>query len=220
MTDILEQLVDYSRQTQMSSELGHIHTGRHVIVGCGGIGYWLAIQLAMMGTTDITLIDADRVEPSNMNRLPVPMRLVGQYKVKTLKIQLRLLRPSIKVTCLPVHLTQDTMSMLQNISMVWDCTDDARIQKLLSAYCRAKRARYVKAGYEGFNVGAYSKMEDTWLQDGYTPGYTTNSSNVLSSMLAAGLAIMYAGINGNNYIQQNIPDMQINLKDLVSMEGR
>lgn len=207
--NIIEQLVDYSRQSEMTMDLGNLMSRRHVIVGVGGIGYWLGIQLAMLGATTIVLIDADRVEPSNLNRIPVPLRMRGEYKVKALKAQIRMLRPTCHITCLPVHITADTLSMVNAGSVhVWDCTDDARIQRIISRHAQDQGYGYTKAGYEGWDIGLYNKMEDTWLQDDYAPGYTSSKANVISSMMAAGLAILYAG----QYVDT---ETRINLHNLV-----
>lgn len=207
--NIIEQLVDYSRQSEMQSDLNGILDRRQVIVGVGGIGYWLGIQLAMLGTQNIVLVDADKVEPSNLNRIPVPLRLHGEYKVKALKAQIRMLRPTCHVTCLPVNITEDTLEMIRVSSAhIWDCTDDARIQRIISRYAQTQGFEYTKAGYEGWDIGLYNKMEDTWLQDDYAPGYTTSKANVISSMMAAGLAILYAG-------QHRDTETRINLHTLV-----
>lgn len=196
--NILESMVDYSRQREMNTDVDAVLLKQHIIVGCGGIGYWLAIQLAMLGAKRFTLIDADKIEPSNLNRIPVPLRLSGEYKVKALKLQLRMLRPDVFVQCLPVNITDDTLTLVHVNAPVarhiWDCTDDARIQRTLSRYiAQDSYVGYTKLGYEGWQLGMYSKMEDTWLHDDYTPGYTSSKANVVSSMMAAGMGILYAG---------------------------
>lgn len=40
-----------------------------IIVGCGGLGSNLAIQLAALGAQRFVLVDSDRIEESNLNRL-------------------------------------------------------------------------------------------------------------------------------------------------------
>lgn len=213
-TNVVDSLIDYSRQRDMEHDLGALEQ-THIIVGCGGIGYWLAIQLALLGHERLVLIDADKIESSNLNRLPAPLRSRGEYKVKVLKAQLRMMRPTVHVTCLPVHITEDTLQILHDIKntsvynlRIWDCTDDARIQRILSTCARNNMYLYSKAGYEKWNVGLYSHMQDVWLQDNYTPGYTTSAANAISSMMAAGLAILYAGQNEQE-------DISIDLKELV-----
>lgn len=214
MPNLLDTLIDYSRQVDMANEYIFGLPQSNIIVGAGGIGYWLALLLAMHGTKHLALIDGDQLETSNLNRIPAPPRLVGKLKVNACKAQLRLLRPGINVTCFPAHITLDTLSLIPRIAhnmagspIVWDCTDDARIQIELSKLCRNNYA-YVKLGYEGWNVGAYRNMANTWLPDNYQPGYTSSKANVMSSCIAAALGIMY-------YTQGSMRDFEVNLKELV-----
>ena len=56
-----------------------------VVVGCGGLGSTTAIALAALGARNLSLIDGDRVEPSNLNRLVwAGDRDVGTPKVTAL----------------------------------------------------------------------------------------------------------------------------------------
>lgn len=211
-SNILEQIISYDRQAEMDIDLNQVQQGTHAIIGCGGIGYWSAVLLAMMGTQHLVLIDGDRIESTNLNRVPAFARYLGKFKVNALKAQLRLLRPGIRVTCIPAHITEDTLLLLGNVSsqvhVVWDCTDDARIQQKIYSWCRSNNRKYVKLGYEGWKVGMYRHM-NMWLPDDYRPGYTSSKANALSSIIAAALGMMYLG-------RQNYDDVEIDLKQLVS----
>lgn len=211
--NILDNLVDYSRQAALDDEAQNGIRTKHIIIGVGGIGYWLAIQLAMMGAVQVILVDGDRIETSNLNRLPAPPRFTGKYKVNACKAQLRLLRPGLSVVCIPAHISEDTFALLGDITransgVIWDCTDDARIQIKISAFAQDNGMNYVKAGYDGWKVGAYRSMANTWLQDDYQPGYTTAKANAVSSAAAAALAIMY-------YMTDNRQDMELDLRQLT-----
>jgi len=212
--NIIDTVISYDRQREMDLDLNTntmVTDKQHYIIGCGGIGYWVAINLAMLGAKYLVLVDGDRVETTNLNRIPAPPRMLGKFKVNALKAQLRLLRPSVKVVVLPCNITEDTFSMMgvlpTNNSVIWDCTDDARIQLKLYTWAKSLAKRYVKLGYEGWKIGMYRNMS-MWIPDGYQPGYTTSSANVLSSSVIAALGIMY-------YCRNNQNDVNINLKDLV-----
>lgn len=211
--NILDTLVDYSRQAEMDAELGNmIRTNHHIIIGCGGIGYWAGLMLAMMGAPHLVLVDGDRIETSNLNRLPAPVRYVGKHKANALKAQIRMLRPGIKITIIPAHLTDDTFPILGDIhgqvsGIIWDCTDDARIQQKIYTWSVQNRRKYCKLGYEGWKIGMYRSM-NMWIPDGYRPGYTTTKANALSSMVCAAMGIMY-------FCRGNTNDVEIDLKQLV-----
>jgi hypothetical protein len=81
--------------------LGELRVG---LVGCGGIGSVLAEQLARLGVRRWVLIDPDRVDESNLNRLPgaTPvMASKGWTKVRYVKGLIRRAWPSgAEVRCL------------------------------------------------------------------------------------------------------------------------
>lgn len=215
MPNIMDSLIDYSRQLEMNEDLGHVQRRTHFVIGCGGIGYWTALLLAMMGAEHIILIDGERIENTNMNRIPASPRYVGKLKINALKAQIRVLRPMVRITCVPSHITPETLSLLSDMgvdssSLVWDCTDDARIQLKIYNWCTAARRLYVKLGYEGWKIGMYRHMS-MWIPDNYRPGYTTTRSNALTSIVVAAMGIMYVGRGFAN-------DVEVDLKAVV--EGR
>lgn len=193
--------VDYSRQDSLRDHLSALEAPRtHIIVGCGGIGAWLAVTLAMYGQRRITLMDGDKLEPSNMNRLPFPTTWVGRNKARATRDIIGMLRPDAVVSALAAHATENTLPALEHwISsggcVLWDCTDDARIQRTLNALATERSTRYIKLGYEGMSLGIYSEMP-VWFADEatYRPGYRTTSANVMSSMVAAALGAVYYGM--------------------------
>ena len=55
------------------------------IVGCGATGSWLALSLAKLGITDITVYDFDVVEEHNIPNQCYDMEQIGEPKVYALK---------------------------------------------------------------------------------------------------------------------------------------
>lgn len=68
------------------------------IVGLGATGAWVSLQLAMMGVSQFSFIDPDRVEKSNLVRQPYSPQHIGELKTKALSAILRNLRTDIKIT--------------------------------------------------------------------------------------------------------------------------
>jgi len=206
----IEQLniVDYSRQAELDSILTPKLTKDdiNIIVGCGGIGFWLGIQLAMLGYRHFILIDGETVDYSNLNRLPVPQTWVGTNKAVALRKVIRSMRLDTVVMALSTNIQKDTLSILKNATgrfksmgaryfynnskaTLWDTTDDARIQTQLFNYCNdIANMTYRKLGYEGFNVGCYSNF-DVWTADDYETGYRTSNANAVTSCISAGIGI-------------------------------
>jgi molybdopterin/thiamine biosynthesis adenylyltransferase len=77
---------------------------RVAIIGCGGLGSVLAQQLAYLGVRKFVLVDDDRVESTNLNRLvgafPGDARL-RRRKVSVLKRNIRAVCPDAQVIAVP-----------------------------------------------------------------------------------------------------------------------
>jgi len=222
-------LVNEDRQVAMNQALGIVPEEVNVIIGCGGIGFWLGLLVAMVGGRYFVLFDGQNIDNSNLNRLPVPQTWVGQNKAVALRKMIRILRPDTVVT------TEDTLSMLEKLSSkikkeqnyysrtanvlnVWDTTDDARIQTKINAYVNTlsknrewNKVRYRKIGYEGFKVGSYKDYQ-VWTQEGYTTGYRTTQANAVSSVISAGLGFFASYLTDK--------DVAVDLRELITKGGK
>lgn len=216
----MESLVDYSRQAEFDRTLSIGIKAEQVnyIIGCGGVGFWLGVILAMQGQKHFVLIDGQSIERTNLNRLPVPPSWLGINKAIALRKVIRQLRPVTAVRTVTEHLQEDTLDVLigtgtyvstgtkRLTKTVWDCTDDGRIQKKIYKALKAARGdsiHYRKLGYEGFQVGSY-KEYDVWLPVDYQPGYRTSNACAATSALAAVLGIVTEGLNIREDVEINI----------------
>lgn len=215
MDNIVDTRIDYSRQSEFDGLYQYSNTAHstlNIVVGCGGIGFWLAIFLAMQGYYRFILIDDQKIEASNLNRLPVPPSWVGVYKVNALRKVMRSLRPVSEIVTFNGRMLEEGFGYLEGFkenSQVWDCTDDARVQKALSMFCR-DNISYRKIGYEGFNVGTYTDF-DVWTVDGYETGYRTSNACAVTSALAAVVGFMSNILNVEK-------DVDLNMKEVLSGE--
>lgn len=74
---------------------------RIIIFGVGGVGSWTAETLVRTGYTDITIVDADRVAVSNINRqLPATSSTVGEIKVDVMRRRLLDINPEANITAI------------------------------------------------------------------------------------------------------------------------
>ena len=222
-------LVDNSRQTGMQQELRMREDELHMIIGCGGIGFWLGIMLAMMGESKFILMDGDKIDNSNLNRLPTPQTWIGLNKAVALRKMIRLLRPDCVVTVLGTHITPETLNIIEQAftkgmpsygraysnMTVWDTTDNAEIQRKIHETVRGLRRedediKYRKLGYEGFKVANYEQYS-VWTPEGYTTGYRTTQANAVSSALSAGIGLF------SRYLTKN--DVNVDLRQLILKGG-
>ena len=76
-----------------------IRDARVILFGVGGVGGWCAEALVRSGIGHLTLVDADVVCPSNLNRqLPATTATLGRPKVDVLRERLLEINPEADIT--------------------------------------------------------------------------------------------------------------------------
>jgi len=94
------------------------------IVGVGGIGSIVAQQLAHLGVKNITLIDPDVVETTNLNRLAGSRRSdLGVSKVKVIKQQIESVSGNSVTSVQASVLDEKTALLLTDSDFFFCCTD-------------------------------------------------------------------------------------------------
>jgi tRNA A37 threonylcarbamoyladenosine dehydratase len=81
----------------------------HVLVaGLGGVGAYAAEQLCRAGVGELTLVDGDRVEPSNKNRqLPALDSTLGEFKTDVMAARFRDINPEVTLHLYPEYVKDD-----------------------------------------------------------------------------------------------------------------
>lgn len=98
---------------------------RICIIGVGGVGSWVAIDLAMMGCETLVILDPDTIEVHNLNRTLFKMHHVGEYKVNALYDIIREMRSTkvIPLACKWEDLDKADRQKYASDYMVVDCRD-------------------------------------------------------------------------------------------------
>ena len=104
------------------SRLARAHV---LLVGVGGVGAYAAEQLCRAGVGELTIVDADKVAPSNINRqLPALHSTVGQSKVEVMGRRLLDINPDLKLHTVEEFIRDDRTSELLDAAP-YDCVLDA-----------------------------------------------------------------------------------------------
>ena len=123
-----------------------------LIVGCGGIGCTTAELLARAGVGQITLIDPDTIEMSNLQRqIGFTKKDVGFYKADMLAKRLYQINPHIEVDLYIDHLTQDNAaSLISAQDLVLDGCDNFATRYLVNQNCKKFNVPLISASAIGF----------------------------------------------------------------------
>lgn len=90
----------YSRTELLigSKNLAKLIKSKVIIIGIGAVGSYVTEALARAGIGEITLVDFDKVFPSNLNRQLVALNsTIGQYKVDVAEKRIKDINPDCKV---------------------------------------------------------------------------------------------------------------------------
>ncbi len=131
----------YSRQTVLE-EIGQegqakLLQSKVAIVGCGGLGNFVAVQLAASGVGHLHLIDYDRVDESNLHRqVFFHTRDIGKLKAERLAHHIRQISPFVQTSLGLEALTKKNITgQLADWDLVVDCTDSLPTKYLLNDFC-------------------------------------------------------------------------------------
>lgn len=93
--------------------LARLARARILVAGCGGVGAYAAEMLCRAGVGSLTIVDADRVAVSNINRqLPATASTVGMLKAGVMAQRLKDINPSLNVRALCQFLDEENIPRL------------------------------------------------------------------------------------------------------------
>ena len=133
-----------------------------LVVGVGGVGAYAAEMLCRAGVGRLTLVDADTVQPTNINRqLPALHSTLGQPKVEVLAARFRDINPEVELTVLPVFLKDENIPQLLDAArydFVVDAIDTLAPKCHLIAEALRRRIKIVSS------MGAGAKSDITQIR--------------------------------------------------------
>ncbi len=132
---------------------------RVIIFGVGGVGSWTAEALARTGVGHITIVDADRVSATNINRQSeADLSTVGEVKVEAMRRQILMVAPGIDVSALEMEYTEATAGSFdfEDYDFVIDAIDSLAAKALLLRNATAARRPAVFS-----SMGAALKLDPT-----------------------------------------------------------
>ncbi len=148
----------YSRNLPaVSEEEQAVLARRRVLVaGCGGLGGYLIEYLARMGVGEITAVDGDLFEPSNLNRqlLAVPS-LLGTSKVLAAALRAGEVNPSVKFRAVEAFLApHNADALVRGQDLVLDALDNIPARLLLEDACAAAGVTIVHGAVRSWSIQA------------------------------------------------------------------
>lgn len=109
-------LEDWKQRTRLllgEEKMERLQQAHVLVVGLGGVGAYAAEMICRAGVGRMTIVDADTVQPTNINRqLPALHSTMGREKAEVLAARFKDINPDIQLTVLPVFLKDDNIPEL------------------------------------------------------------------------------------------------------------
>ena len=144
-----------------SSNLELLSKKSVLILGCGGVGGYVADALARSGIGQIILVDYDVVEESNINRQIIALSsTIGKYKVDVLEERIKDINQDCKVIKVKSFIDNDNyLELFQyKIDFFIDCCDTMLVKKLVMKESLKRNILFISS------MGTGNKMDPSKLE--------------------------------------------------------
>ena len=145
------ELIRYQKQLKLPEwdiEKQTLLKSSHVlVVGAGGLGVAALPYLAAAGIGQISIVDPDVVDLSNLGRQVIYSSAeVGQSKALLAQRYLQNLNPEVNVSSSEVKLTSENAAeFIQKADLIVDCTDNFAARYLINDHCVSLEKPFVYA---------------------------------------------------------------------------
>lgn len=129
-----------------------------IIFGVGGVGSFAAEAIARAGVGNMTIVDFDNVDITNINRqLPALHSTVGKYKVEVMKERILDINPDINIKAIRDVYNKDTSDKIltESYDYVVDAIDMVTSKIHLIETCKSKGLEIISS------MGMGNKLDPT-----------------------------------------------------------
>ena len=150
----------YSRTESLigKDSLEILKNSKVIVFGIGGVGSFAVESLCRCGIGEISLVDFDIIDITNVNRqIHAMLNNIGKYKVDEMKMRIELINPNIKVNIFKEKLEKDNIEKfnLKYYDYVVDAIDTITSKIYLIKYCFENNIKIISA------MGAGNKLDPT-----------------------------------------------------------
>jgi threonine dehydrogenase-like Zn-dependent dehydrogenase len=181
--------VDNSGVNARQESIGLTMPDSVAVVGCGGVGSWVAYMLALAGVPKIWLFDPDTLSDHNLNRIPLPLSTVGKRKSVAISELIRSLRPDCSVMAAGTFTPRMANQIGVDADWVVCTTDSHASRKMVRKWTKDHAIRYIEAAAEGDQGSATGEPADFATPEETQPGYASVPVWVGPCVFAAAIAV-------------------------------
>lgn len=143
---------DRNKNSISAQEQSKLKTFCIAIIGLGGLGGYIAEELARIGVGKLILIDGDVFEVTNLNRqLLANDTTLGRPKAEVAQERIKQINPLVETKAVVQRLTQQNASdLLDGAHLVMDAVDNIPTRRLLQDICEVMNLPMVHGAISGW----------------------------------------------------------------------
>lgn len=196
---IPNSLPEWCSRTELmlgSAAMQRLRASHVLVVGLGGVGGCVAEMLARSGVGRMTVVDADTVQPSNINRqLIATHSSLNRPKAEVWQERLLQINPEIRLTVIPEFITVEGVDELLDAAeydFVADAIDSVAPKISLLAACYRRQIPVISA------MGAGAKKDSMAIRcDDISHTHTCTLARAVRRLLRAegiihGIPVIYS----------------------------
>ena len=200
-----DELLRYSRQI-MLPQIGiegqqMIHKSKVLIFGAGGLGSPVAMYLVASGIGELTIVDPDTVDLTNLQRqILYSTNDIGKDKVSSAKQTLADINPQTDVRTLKEVLSADQLEKeIKRADVVIDATDNFQSRFAINAACVKEKTALVTGAAIRFEwqVSVFDMHESSACYQCLFPGVDSGQAELEESCAETGILGSVTGLIGS-----------------------
>ena len=160
-----ELMINWKQRTELllgEDKMARLQSAHVLVVGLGGVGAYAAEMICRAGVGRMTIVDADTVQITNLNRqLPAMHSTLGMFKADVLEARFKYINPDLELKVLPVFLKDDNIPDLldaDEYDFIVDAIDTLSPKCYLIYHALQRRIKIVSS------MGAGAKSDITQVR--------------------------------------------------------
>ena len=160
-----ELMINWKQRTELllgEDKMARLQSAHVLVVGLGGVGAYAAEMICRAGVGRMTIVDADTVQITNLNRqLPAMHSTLGMFKADVLEARFKDINPDLELKVLPVFLKDENIPDLleaDEYAFIVDAIDTLSPKCYLIYHALQRRIKIVSS------MGAGAKSDITQVR--------------------------------------------------------
>ena len=160
-----ELMINWKQRTELllgEDKMARLQSAHLLVVGLGGVGAYAAEMICRAGVGRMTIVDADTVQITNLNRqLPAMHSTLGMFKADVLEARFKDINPDLELKVLPVFLKDENIPDLldaDEYDFIVDAIDTLSPKCYLIYHALQRRIKIVSS------MGAGAKSDITQVR--------------------------------------------------------